>query len=39
MSKTITALGACLSLFALPAAADAVQEIKPAAAHAGMAAG
>jgi hypothetical protein len=40
MSKTIAALGACISLLALPAAAaDVVQEINTAAAHAGMAAG
>src|ERR1700761_4605763 len=38
MSKTLAAFGACLSLLALPAAADAVQEINTAAAHAGMAA-
>src|ERR1700761_9165033 len=39
MSKTLAAFGACLSLLALPAFADAVQEINTAAAHAGMAAG
>lgn len=40
MSKTLAALGACLSLLALPAAAaDVVMEINTAAAHAGMAAG
>jgi hypothetical protein len=38
MSKTIAIFGACLSLLALPAFADAVQEINTAAAHAGMAA-
>ena len=39
MSKTIATFGACLSLLALPAFADSVQEINTAAAHAGMAAG
>ena len=39
MSKTIATLGACLGLLALPAFADAVQEINTAATHAGMAAG
>lgn len=39
MSKIVATLGACISLFALPALADAVQEINTAAAHAGMAAG
>ncbi len=39
MPRTFALLGACLSLIALPAAADAVQEINTAAAHAGMAAG
>jgi hypothetical protein len=38
MSKTIAAFGACIALLALPAFADAVQEINTAAAHAGMAA-
>jgi len=40
MSKTISVLGACAcaALLALPAYADAVQEINTAAAHAGMAA-
>ena len=38
MSRTIATLGACLGLLALPAFADAVQEINTAAAHAGMAA-
>lgn len=38
MSKTIATLGASLALLALPAFADAVQEINTAAAHAGMAA-
>ncbi len=40
MSKTVSALGAfaCAALLALPAYADAVQEINTAAAHAGMAA-
>jgi hypothetical protein len=40
MSKSITMLGACLALIALPAlAGDAGKEIGIAAAHAGMAAG
>ena len=38
MSKTIAAFGACIALLALPAFADATQEINTAAAHAGMAA-
>ena len=38
MSKTIVTLGACFALLALPAFADAVQEVNTAAAHAGMAA-
>jgi len=39
MSKTISVFAACAALLALPAFADAVQEINTAAAHAGMAAG
>ena len=41
MSKTISTLGLCVctTLLALPAYADAVQEVNTAAAHAGMAAG
>jgi len=38
MSRTVATFGLCLSLLALPAFADAVQEVNTAAAHAGMAA-
>jgi Tfp pilus assembly protein PilE len=38
MSKSLAVFGACIALIALPAFADAVQEINTAAAHAGMAA-
>ena len=38
MSRTIAVFAACLSLLALPAFADVVQEVNTAAAHAGMAA-
>ena len=39
MSRTISVFAVCAGLVALPAFADAVQEINTAAAHAGMAAG